>query len=473
MDAPAPHQRVFVNRNLRMDTVKAVGWDMDYTLARYHRQRLEELAHRLTVEKLIERGYPERLRDITYDPNLVVRGLTVDKATGNILKLDRHHHVGKVLHGRRPLSKKERRALYRREKMRFRPPRFAMVDTLFALPEMCLYANLVDMLGKDPDHHLDTWRLFDDTRECIDECHRDGTLKSIVMNDLPTYVERDPLLARTLHKLRSSGKKMFLLTNSYWEYTNAVMTYLLDGEMSEYSSWRSYFDAVIVGGRKPGFFVGEEPMAELDMDTGQVLHREVTQLERGRVYQGGNLRQFEQAMKVGGEEVLYVGDHIYGDILSSKKSSLWRAALVVEELEDEISRAVEHHEDIEALAELEYRRRELDNLTNIQRQRLSSLDRNNPQQAEEYQALKRQRDISKRELREVLREMDRRQGALDRVFNPIWGMVFKMDRENSRFGDQVTDYACIYTSRVTNLLFYSAHQYFRSPRDFMPHERTF
>ena len=44
-------------------------------------------------------------------------------------------------------------------------------------------------------------------------------------------------------------------------------------------------------------------------------------------------------------------------------------------------------------------------------------------------------------------------------------------RENSRFGEQVEDYACVYTSRVSNFRFYSPMQYFRGPRDRMPHER--
>jgi hypothetical protein len=40
-----------------------------------------------------------------------------------------------------------------------------------------------------------------------------------------------------------------------------------------------------------------------------------------------------------------------------------------------------------------------------------------------------------------------------------------------RFGEQVEDYACLYTSRVSNLLQYSPLRYFRAPRDKMPHER--
>ena len=36
-------------------------------------------------------------------------------------------------------------------------------------------------------------------------------------------------------------------------------------------------------------------------------------------------------------QVLYVGDHIYGDILRSKKTLGWRTMLVIPELETELS----------------------------------------------------------------------------------------------------------------------------------------
>ena len=35
-------------------------------------------------------------------------------------------------------------------------------------------------------------------------------------------------------------------------------------------------------------------------------------------------------------QVLYIGDHIYGDVLSSKKKLGWRTMLVVPELEAEL-----------------------------------------------------------------------------------------------------------------------------------------
>ena len=41
-------------------------------------------------------------------------------------------------------------------------------------------------------------------------------------------------------------------------------------------------------------------------------------------------------------QVLYVGDHIYGDILRSKKTLGWRTMLVVPELETELDTLQQH-----------------------------------------------------------------------------------------------------------------------------------
>ncbi len=465
-EPPKQPRRVFVNRNLRMDTIAAVGFDMDYTLARYRRERLERLGHELTIEKLIGRGYPEGIRDLKYDPRFVIRGLVVDKELGNILKLDRHRHVGRAFHGREPLSRDERRELYRTEKIAFVPPRFAQVDTLFSLPEMCLYADLVNYFERHGEGEKSTWQIFDDVREAIDEAHRDNTLKAIVKANIDEYIEKDDELATTLHKLRSAGKRLFLLTNSYADYTRAVMSYLLDGELSEYQNWQSYFDIVIVGAKKPGFFNGHEPFAEVN-ERNQPVKKAAQSLQKGKIYQGGNRKELERILDVTGEEILYVGDHIYGDILRSRKASLWRTALIVEELEDEIVHSERHADVFDRLLELESTRRRLDEITNLQRQGLSSLSKEDPA----YAALRAERDDTKRRLKELNAEMDELEERVADQFNPYWGFVFKEEGELSRFGEQVAEFACIYTSRVSNFTGYSSYQYFRSARDLMPHER--
>jgi hypothetical protein len=49
-------------------------------------------------------------------------------------------------------------------------------------------------------------------------------------------------------------------------------------------------------------------------------------------------------------------------------------------------------------------------------------------------------------------------------------MIFKDGREKTKYAAQLEDFACLYTSRVSNFLFYSPKQYFRSPIDVMAHE---
>jgi hypothetical protein len=78
-------------------------------------------------------------------------------------------------------------------------------------------------------------------------------------------------------------------------------------------------------------------------------------------------------------------------------------------------------------------------------------------------------------LRRALRDANGRVEDLERSvelgFNRYWGLSFKEGNENSRFGEQIEDYACLYTSRASNLLFYSPMQYLRALRAAMPHER--
>ncbi|TMA19209.1 MAG: HAD family hydrolase, partial [Deltaproteobacteria bacterium] len=349
-----PHSRqVYTNRSMNLEDTHLVGFDMDYTLAVYSMRQIEELAFRMTLERLVAtKGYPADLVCLRYDHEFVIRGLVVDKAFGNIFKMDRHNHVGRCYHGRRELKLDERRALYQtNEKIRLSLPRFAWIDTLFSLPEACLYAEIIEALearGIDIDYH----KLYDDTRDTIDEVHRDGSLKTELKKDLGKYIEPDPELASALHKLRSGGKRLFVLTNSLWDYTDPVMSYLLDGRLAEYASWRNYFDYVIVGAQKPAFFAEHKPFTELRPD-GTVASTNVESFERGRIYEGGNLFDFERLTGYGGENVLYVGDHIYGDIIRNRKASQWRTCFVVQELEKEIEYIDEHRDEVHKLNELD------------------------------------------------------------------------------------------------------------------------
>ncbi len=477
-DVPAPRQ-VFVNRNLRMDKIDVVGFDMDYTLAMYELLHLEELEFAMTVERLVtERGWPERLRELRYDAEFVIRGLAVDKLSGNIVKVDRHDHVGRAYHGLTPVPREERYRLYRDERISFSSSRFAWIDTLFSLPEAALFAQVIDR-EETPERRLDYERLFRDVRETMDAIHADGTLKARVKADLPRFIVRDPELGPALHKLRSTGKRLFLLTNSHLDYTEAVMRHVLDAVLPEYPSWRNYFDAVITASRKPGFFSGTTPFVEVDAD-GQPVAGDVVALERGRTYVGGNRAELERLLGAGGDRVLYVGDHIYGDILRSKKSSQWRTCLVVEELEREIAWLDRHRPELAEIAELEDLRLRVDDESSAHRAALNAVERRldrlpagDPARAAadaERQRLKRELETLRAALRDANGRIDELQRAVELAYNRYWGLTFKEGPENSRFGEQIENYACVYTSRVSNLVFYSPMQYFRVLRRAMPHE---
>ena len=67
-------RRVFCNRSLNMKSIRAVGFDMDYTLAQYRPETFEALAYRLTVDKLVSVfGYPALIKEFEFDWRYMVR----------------------------------------------------------------------------------------------------------------------------------------------------------------------------------------------------------------------------------------------------------------------------------------------------------------------------------------------------------------------------------------------------------------
>ena len=295
----------------------------------------------------------------------------------------------------------------------------------------------------------------------------------MVLEDLPRYVDRDPDLGQLLHKLRSAGKRVFLLTNSGPEYTDAMMSYLLDDGLDEYPSWKNYFDYVCSASQKPGFFTGKAPFVEVESQ------EETRDLSRGRMYTGGNIGDLQRALGFAGDEVLYVGDHIYGDVLRAKKESTWRTAMIIQEMDDELRVLREHSLSFERAHSLEQMRNAVQDELRENQARLKKVERklndheSGPERATwDAKRVRHRRSIDR--LRAQLKDLDAERAALhevlDDAFHPFWGSVFKAGNEVSSFGNQVEQYACLYTSRATNLTQYSPMHYFQSPRHRMPHE---
>ncbi len=470
-------KRIFANRGLKMSQVDWVGFDMDYTLAVYNQEEMDRVSVRATVEKLVERGYPKELLDLDYPLDFPIRGLLIDKKHGHILKMDRFKHVQKGYHGMRRLDREELRTLYQAKRVRPNTTRYHWVDTLYALSEAAIYAKIIDFF-EGLGHPVDYATLFTDIRDAIDEAHRDGSILSLVENDLPRFVQRDPLLAQTLHKLRSAGKRLFLLTNSRWPFTQTMMTYLLDEAMPEYPSFRHYFDVMVVSSAKPAFFQEFRPLL---MRTPEGELRPATlPLERGAVYEGGNLHDLERALGTSGDRILYIGDHIYGDILRSKRESAWRTGMIIQEMEVEVNATEACREEMDQVHSLHSRREELEDQLRFYQQRFKDVMRRMEDAATapteltllEAERLRVKRTVERirGQMRSIDHQVEELEQKIDRNFHPYWGSLMKEADDRSSFGDQVEEYACIYTSRVSNFWAYSPLQHFRGGRDRMPHE---
>jgi hypothetical protein len=59
-----------------------------------------------------------------------------------------------------------------------------------------------------------------------------------------------------------------------------------------------------------------------------------------------------------------------------------------------------------------------------------------------------------------------------RAFHPVWGQMFVSGYQDSRFAFYVENYACLYTSKATNLgIKASPERAFRTAAEMLPHDK--
>lgn len=462
-------QRVFVNRNLRLLSIGAIGFDLDHTLAHYDPAQVEELAFRTTQQRLVKkRGYPTAIATIRYDPEFVIRGLVIDRQNGNILKMNYHSYVTRAFHGRKELSR-DKLDVYRRRRVDLSSPVYASVDTLFHLPEVYLYLSIIDFLeerGEKPDYE----KLYTDVREAIDQAHADGSIKSVIRENPGRFIRSEPKLGQVLDRFRSWGKKLFLLTNSEFYYTEVLMNHLFRKRKGEEDRpWHSFFDVIVTDAKKPAFFDARNDGEE----------RPIGKIGHPCAYRGGNMKFLEEKLGFAGDQVLYFGDHTYGDILRAKKSAGWRTAMIVNELENEltVTQRIEPKIRIYSGLSEERERIEMERASlDRERVRLRALVTGDPtgrtraRREKKVQLLSEEIDGRAKKVADLDRQIGTLWREIERSYNRIWGPLFREGNETSRFGHQVKDFACLYTSRPSNFLNYAGDHYFRSPMDLMPHE---
>ena len=289
---PAPGRGLYSNRTLNLRAIKAVGYDMDYTLVHYHVDVWERRAHEYMKSKLLEHGWP--VEDVAFLPGFVTRGLVIDTAQGNLVKANRFGYVKRATHGTARLDFEAQRRLYSRTQVDLDEPRWVFLNTFFSLSEAGMYAQLVDRLDANQlGPGLNYRDLWLQVHRALDEAHAEGRLKAEIVGDPTGYLLPDPGVAVTLLDQKHAGKKLLLVTNSEWSYTRAMMQACVDPWLPDGSGWQSLFDLVIVGARKPEFFSGRGALFRVVDDRG-LLEPCVAGPTGPGVYLGGHAELIEE-----------------------------------------------------------------------------------------------------------------------------------------------------------------------------------
>ncbi|XP_055871726.1 cytosolic purine 5'-nucleotidase-like isoform X1 [Biomphalaria glabrata] len=455
-----PQHRIFVNRGLHLDKIKFYGFDMDYTLAVYKSPVYESMGFDHLKARLVDIGYPTDFLRFEFDPAFPVRGLWFDKIYGNLLKVDSHGNILVCIHGFRFLKPHEVQELYPNKYIQLEDSRLYVLNTLFNIPETYMLACIINYFETNKEYsktktgvtysniHMSFKSIFQDARAAVDWLHSHGDLKSSTMANLEKYVHKDDRLPILLDRIRQIGAKTVLITNSGYEYTDKIMTYLLDFP-EKYGSrhWTSYWDCVVVDAMKPLFFEDGTILRVVDTETGALsIGHHLGPLKSGEIYSGGSCEVVSRLLGAKGSDVLYVGDHIFGDILKSKKIRGWRTFLIIPELTTELQVWTE-------------KKQLFDNLTRIE-SALSDIYKHLDSSTLE----RPDTSIISQKLRAVVHELDMSYGML--------GSLFRSGSRQTFFASQVRRYADIYAASILNLLHYPFCYMFRAPAMLMPHEAT-
>lgn len=450
-----PAQRVFVNRSLRMEKINFFGFDMDYTLVQYKSPDLEILSFELAIQRLIAIGYPEEIRNFKYDPIFPVRGLWFDYAYGNLLKVDGFGNILVGMHGFKFLKTSEIEEIYPNKFLQLSESRVFVLNTLFNLPETHLLAHLIDFFDSHPNYTaledktgvrggdvlMSYKSIFYDCRSALDWVHLESDMKETIMEKTEKYVMRENRARVLLQQLREAGRQTFLLTNSDYRYTDRMMSFILGDD------WRSFFNIIVVDAKKPKWFAEGTVFRKVDTTTGAVtLGIHTGPLKEGVVYSGGSSDAFHKIVKARGKDVLYIGDHIFGDVLRSKKSRGWRTFLVIPELDHELTVWTDRRPLFEKLTQLD------NTLADIYKH-LDATSKSKPQIHSVLQQIK-----------SISHEMDQEYGVL--------GSLFRAGSRTTFFACQVERYADLYASSCYNLVHYPSFYFFRAAMQLMPHEST-
>lgn len=142
---------------------------------------------------------------------------------------------------------------------------------------------------------------------------------------------------------------------------------------------------------------------------------------------------------------MYVGDHIFGDILKSKKHTGWRTLLIVPELEQEI----------ETNKRIAPRYQHLKNLEFLLNEMYKGLNSESVQVPNSHA---------------LMENIQATSDDIDFAYNQYFGSLFRCAARQSFFAMQIHRFADLYAATSVNLINYPLFYQFFALEQPLPHE---
>ncbi|KAJ2887937.1 hypothetical protein FB639_000987 [Coemansia asiatica] len=457
---------IFPNTELQLSKVRTYGFDYDYTLARYT-DKLPETIYTMIRDVLVNKMlYPPVLRALKYDKSFAIRGISYDKETGWLFKLDSNYNIAMdtIHYGREPLRDLEE--VYSLHNGPHLAPDYVKshlfhLNDLYSTPEATLLADIIQYFSEHnvPFHPR---YLAEDIRAAGEYIHKgDGIslspLHRVIMDNIGDYLERAPELLQLLETLKREGKRLFLLTNSGYDYVDTGLRHLFNTR-----NWRDVFDVVIVSARKPSWYLSHRPFRLVPTEVGSGSSSIkpwafVDSFEEGQVYSGGNLMSFTQITGYSDRNVMYFGDHLYSDLRDPSIQKGWFTGAIVSELKYELS-VIQRSEYRQCVSYIQLLEKIL---KHSQQETRSSEFMQLP--AEEKEAFRRLLDTGRMERRKIRWQMRD-------LFNTNFGSVFRTEKNPSLFATKIKSFANVYTADLSNLGAYPSDFVFYPKRMTQAHE---
>lgn len=442
---------IFANNETPLAHVTTYGFDYDYTLCSYN-EDVQRLIYDAAKTRIVSKmGFPAHILERQFDPKFAVRGLHFDTNTGYMFKVDQFGKINpeSAWHGRQLVPTADLIREYGGLTITtdYRKKFLVLMGDLFCLPEACLIADTIEVL-RNYQYEFDPEYVYRDIRKAHDWVHLSGKLHNAIINRPDRYLDKNPDMGKYLLRLRKANKMVFLLTNSPFKFVDAGMKHMLASFMKanpDIEHWTQLFDITIVRAEKPSFYDRKSKFRRVNLEDGSLSWTPVTGFVRGEVYSEGGLKEFTRLTGRTGTEVLYMGDHLFADLVRPSMSAGWKTAAIIKE--------VTHEAQVMSSKAFKTYLRDIGHLEALIGYGQLLQDQ---QSTEMVDRLKQERS--------------RVNGSLRTIFNEHFGSGFRTNTHRTTWFFDLCRYADIYTSDVANFLDYPLNYCAYPARHYYPHE---